>query len=100
MGRALRECGLWILLKLAVLAWLPSAALVWAELAQAQENPTEIVAAAVRQRGHVCDSPESAVPDHQNTTPDEKAWIIRCKSGSYRVKFKGDTGAEVEPVDD
>jgi hypothetical protein len=64
----------------------------------AQEEPKEIVAAAVRQHGHVCDHPESAEPDPQDTSPGEKAWILHCENGAFRVKFTGDTGANVEPV--
>jgi hypothetical protein len=87
-------------LNLTVLAGLPFAAVGWSDVAQAQESTTEIVAAAVRQHGHVCEHPESVEPDHQDTTPDEKAWIIRCENGSYRVKFMGSGVAEVEPMDD
>ena len=66
----------------------------------AQEDPKEIVAAAVRQNGHVCEHPESAVPDPENTSPGEKAWILHCENGVFRVKFMGDTGASVEPLND
>jgi hypothetical protein len=100
MRKALDTSSLWVMLNLTVLAWLPCATLGWTDVAHAQESATEIVAAAVRQHGHVCEYPESAEADHQNTTPDEKAWIIRCENGSYRVKFMGGSGAEVEPVDD
>ena len=100
MRKVLDTSSLWVMLNLTVLAGLPYAALGWADVAHAQESATVIVAAAVRQHGHVCEHPESAEPDHQNTTPDEKAWIIRCENGSYKVKFMGSRGAEVEPVDD
>ena len=100
MRKVLDTSSLRVLLKFAVLAWLPCAILGWADVAHAQESATEIVAVAVRQHGHVCENPQSAEPDHQNTTPDEKAWTIRCENGSYRVKFMGGSGAEVEPLDD
>lgn len=73
-------------------------AIAWADLALSQEDPTDIVAAAVRQRGYQCEQPEGARPDPDNTSPDEKAWIIRCENATFRVKFMGDTGAKVEPV--
>ena len=63
-----------------------------------QEDPKEILAASVRQHGHVCDHPKSAKPDPQNTSPGEKAWILHCEKRAYKVKFTGDTGAHVEPV--
>ena len=63
-----------------------------------QEDPEEILAAAVRQHGYVCDNPEGAEPDPQSTSPGEKAWILHCEDGAFRVKFMGDTGANVEPV--
>ena len=64
----------------------------------AQEDAKEIVAAAVRQNGHVCDRPQSAEPDTQDTSAGEKAWILRCENAAFRVKFKGTAGANVEPL--
>jgi hypothetical protein len=64
----------------------------------AQEDPKDIVATAVRQNGYRCEEPQSAKPDPEHSAPDQKAWIIRCKNASYRVRFMGDTGAEVEPI--
>ena len=75
------------------LAWLSCLALVGAETAMAQEVSKDIVATAVRERGYECDDPERVKPDPEHTAPDEKAWIIRCESRSYRVKFMGDRGA-------
>lgn len=63
-----------------------------------QEEPVDILAAAVRQHGHVCDRPESAEPDPQDTSAGEKAWVLHCEDGAFRVKFMGDAGAKVEPV--
>lgn len=63
-----------------------------------QENPDEIVAAAVRDHGYVCQSPSKTEPDPKNTSSEEQAWILHCANGSYRVKFTGDTGAIVEPL--
>jgi len=66
--------------------------------AQNDETPLDIIAAAVRQNGHSCQSPKSATPDPDHTTPEEKAWIIHCETAAYRVKFLGDQGAEVTPL--
>ncbi|MDH3596088.1 MAG: hypothetical protein OEU09_00215 [Rhodospirillales bacterium] len=80
------------------LAWLPVAAVVWADAGLGQEDPKDIIAAAVRQRGHDCTEPESARPDPDNSSRDQKAWILRCENATFRVKYIGDRGAEVEPI--
>jgi hypothetical protein len=72
--------------------------LLCANFATAQEDPMDVVAAAVRDAGYTCSKPQSAKADPKESTPDQKAWIIRCENGEYRVKFKGDEGAEVVPV--
>jgi hypothetical protein len=38
------------------------------------------------------------MPDKSADLPDEKAWIIFCERGGYRVRFLGDTGPKVEPL--
>jgi hypothetical protein len=58
-----------------------------------------IVAAAVRDTGHECQEPKSAMPDPENTSVNEKAWIIDCGNATYRVKFVGDTAVDVSVVD-
>lgn len=73
-------------------------AVLCANVATAQDDPKDIVAAAVRQAGYTCSEPKSAKVDSKESTPDEKAWIIQCENGAYRVRFKGDEGAEVAPV--
>jgi hypothetical protein len=80
------------------LAWLTCMMIACSDAVLAQEDPKEIVAAAVRQHGHECDRPESVKPDKDHSTPGQKAWVIECENGAYRVKFLGDTGAEVEPL--
>lgn len=66
--------------------------------AAAQEDPKGIVAAAVRATGHTCEQPQSVEPDPQDTSPDEKAWILVCEQNTYWVKFKGDAQVEVKLV--
>jgi hypothetical protein len=80
------------------LALLPIAAVAWADAGLGQEDPKDIIAAAVRQRGHDCTEPESVRPDPDNASPDKKAWIIRCENATFRVRYMGDRGAEVEPI--
>jgi hypothetical protein len=76
-----------------------SLALSATHIALAQEDPLHIVAAAVRENGYACDTPKSVAPDMQDTSPDEKAWIIDCGNSKYRVKFVGDASVEVSAVD-
>ena len=79
------------------LAWLSFAG---SALAQSDESALDIVAAAVREHGYACQSPKKVDPDPDKTSPEEKAWIIQCENTAYRVKFLGDTGAEVTPLAD
>ena len=57
------------------------------------------IAAAVRVHGYACDHPQEFGPDPQISSPDEEGWIITCENGRYRVKFLGDTGSLVEPIE-
>jgi hypothetical protein len=89
-GSIVAACGL---LVAAIVAAIPSA--------RAQSNDPEgmdVIAAAVRVHGYVCEHPTSATRDAEQSSSDEEAWIITCESGRYRVKFTGDTGSRVEPV--
>jgi hypothetical protein len=84
------------------------------------ETAAAIVAAAVRDRGFVCDRPISAEREpsvSQDAHPGEPfihrgqpqagaaadaarpVWIIRCDNARYRVVFEGDTGARVTPLE-
>jgi hypothetical protein len=71
---------------------------IWLSEAFANEAAKDIIAAAVRGKGYQCESPKSAKPDPEHSSPGEKAWILECENRSYKVKFKGDQGAMVEPV--
>jgi len=73
-------------------------AILSVDLVLAQESPKDVVATAVRQNGYQCSEPKNIEPDPEDTSPDERAWIVRCQNGSYRVKFMGDEGAQVEPL--
>jgi invasion protein IalB len=80
------------------LAALSFAALITPISAVAQQTPESVVAAAVRDAGYECKNPAKPVPDPTASTADEKAWLIQCDKGRYRVKFMGDRGATVEPA--
>jgi hypothetical protein len=82
---------------------LPVAAVLAAiPFARAQSvNPAgmAVIADAVRVHGYVCEQPKDASRDAEHSTPAEEAWIITCETGRYRVKFMGDTGSRVEPLE-
>lgn len=77
---------------LTLVAFLPPLSAV------AQDTPKEVVAAAVRDAGYVCEKPGRVMPDKSASRPDEKTWIILCERGAYRVRFMGDAGPKVEPL--
>lgn len=58
-----------------------------------------VIAAAVRTHGMPCEQPQSVVADRQADTRLEKAWILRCTQGTYRVVFQGDRGSKVERIE-
>jgi hypothetical protein len=66
--------------------------------AAAAETTLDIVATNVRARGYACERPSSVEPDPSHSIPDERAWILTCDTGRYRVIFRGDTGARVEEL--
>ena len=79
-----------------------AAILAAAPSARAQsDNPAgmDAIAAAVRVHGYACEHPKSAARDAEQSSPGEEAWIITCENGRYRVKFMGDTGSRVEPLE-
>lgn len=84
--------------KLRALAVLSAMALLAPFSVMAQQTPTSIVAAAVRDAGHACKKPAQPVADPKASNADEEAWIIQCETGRYRVKFTGDRGAKVESL--
>jgi hypothetical protein len=66
--------------------------------AMAQDDPTDLVAIAIRDHGQPCTNPTDAERDEMASSPDEQAWTVSCDEGRYRVKFMGDTGAEVTSI--
>ena len=90
-GSVVAACGL---LVASIVAAVPSA--------RAQSpNPEgiDVIAAVVRVHGYACEQPKGATRDAEQSSPDEEAWTITCESGRYRVKFTGDTGSRVEPLE-
>ena len=62
-----------------------------------QEVPTEVLAATVRTHGFTCDQPLGAERDGA-TVNDQAVWILRCKSGTYRVRLTPNRNAQVEKL--
>ncbi len=60
------------------------------------EMPADIIAVQIRKQGYTCDKPESATRDPQVSRPDLPVWILKCESGSYRVRLTGDMAGRVE----
>ncbi len=61
--------------------------------------PADVVADAVRDRGHACERALAAERDEAASRPDEAVWILTCSDGRYRVRFPGDTAPQVERLD-
>ncbi len=65
--------------------------------AQAAANdPTNIIAAQIRDQGYKCEQPQSAVQDMQASRPDEAVWVLQCEDASYRVRLDPDMAATDE----
>jgi hypothetical protein len=84
-------------------AWrvlLPIVLLTAARPGAAQDrSQADLVADAVRDRGHACARVVSAERDETASRPDEAVWLLTCSDGRYRVRFAGDTGPQVERLD-
>lgn len=65
--------------------------------ALAQEAPTDVLAAAVRARGHECTAPQGAERQGQ-AAPDKPVWLLRCANATYRVTLSPNRTAEVEKL--
>ncbi|MBK8210723.1 MAG: hypothetical protein IPK78_12920 [Rhodospirillales bacterium] len=63
------------------------------------ESDLQIVAAAVRVTGALCNQARDIKRDPVASLPERQAWIIRCENGSFRVIFEGDTGPHVTPLE-
>ncbi|MDJ0943305.1 MAG: hypothetical protein QNJ30_07565 [Kiloniellales bacterium] len=55
------------------------------------------MATALRRNGYEGRESKSVQPDPAHSSPDRKAWIIHCETGSYRVRVKGARSAEITP---
>ena len=61
-------------------------------------TPLSIISDAVRDRGHTCKKPKNAQWERKQSRPDEEVWLIECENARYRVRFAGDAGPVVTPL--
>jgi hypothetical protein len=64
----------------------------------ADETPTDILAARIRDQGYECLKPQGAKRDAAQSAPNETVWLLDCESGSYRVTLVPDLAAKVEQL--
>ncbi len=63
---------------------------------RAEDDAAKVVADAVRAQGFSCLEPISAQRDPAASKPDEAVWVLECQDARYKVRFKGDTKAEID----
>lgn len=78
------------------LALLAVLALPLATPAAAQDDPSGIIAARLRDQGYLCTSPKAPARDAALSTPDLPVWLIDCGNARYRVWLRADMSARVE----
>jgi hypothetical protein len=52
----------------------------------------------LRLQGFACKQAQSAKPDPDASRPDERAWIVTCDSGTYRMRLVPNMAAKVEKL--
>lgn len=64
-----------------------------------QEVMSGSAAAAIRESGNPCAHVIQMDRLKEGAAEGFTVWDVRCNSGRFQVKFKGDTGSEVVPLD-
>jgi hypothetical protein len=64
----------------------------------AEETPTDVLAAQIRNQGVVCDKPRSATRDAKRSKPDHEVWVLQCENATYRISRYPDMAAKVEQL--
>jgi hypothetical protein len=67
----------------------------WLVGAAAHEVAAGTLAAAIRASGHPC----ARVIESERVSEGASVWRVRCNSGRFQVTMKGDSPAEVVPLD-
>jgi len=102
ISRRLFRIGCWILTAVVVLlsseAYCQQNQSNGAAAPASEEVPTDIIAAQIRRQGFVCDHPQTATRDANQSKPDEAAWLLTCESSSYRVTLIPHEAAKVQQV--
>jgi hypothetical protein len=68
-------------------------------LAAEEETAKQIIAAQIQRQGYACDRPEQATRDEERSKPNEAVWVLRCESGTYRVRLVPDMAAHIERLE-
>jgi hypothetical protein len=97
-GKKFERNGRTVMLRIAimVLALLDTGCMAVA--AEPLEDPTNILAAQLRDQGYECNRPKSAERDVQASKPDEQVWIVQCENAKYRMRLDPDMAATVERI--
>jgi hypothetical protein len=68
-------------------------------MAAEEEVAKDIIAIQIKRQGYACDRPEEAKRDAALSKPDSVVWLLKCESGTYRVRLVPDMQAHVERID-
>jgi hypothetical protein len=68
-------------------------------LAAEEETAKQIIAAQIKRQGYACKRPEQATRDEERSKPNEAVWVLRCESGTYRVRLVPDMAAHIERLE-
>ena len=82
-----------------ILFGMVSAISVTAQTTGDEEDPKQLIAAQVREQGMVCDNPQSAKQEQNQSAPDEDVWTLECENATYRVKLDPDMAATIERIE-
>jgi hypothetical protein len=78
-----------------LVAVLAAVAFGWLAEAAAHDVADGTLAAAIRASGHPC----ARVIEKERSGEGSSIWRVRCNSGRFQVTMKGDSAAEVVPID-
>jgi hypothetical protein len=65
-----------------------------------RETPTEIIASQLRRQGFPCTSPQPAVQDRKDSSPNAAVWRLQCAEATYRITLVPNLAARVERIQD
>ncbi len=65
----------------------------------AEEDAKTVIASQVRDQGHPCDKPETAVRDESLSKPGEAVWNLTCDNASYQVRLIPGMAADIKKLE-